>query len=188
MNTRLLLFLVALTSASTAAAAEPTVTERADDLPVFSLTFSPVHLALPMLEITGELRLGDRLGAAAIAGGGAFTGERLGDPGDDNTYSAFELGGQLRYYPLGSFRSGMQLGAELMYLSVDAEGAAGSARGEGLTAGPFVGYKHAWQVGLTLEAQIGAQLLLLRASSDSGASADDSRAGVLLNLNAGWSF
>lgn len=188
MNTRLLLTLAIMVAAATPASAQPEIASaKSDPDPRVSLTFSPVHLILPMVEVTGELRLAPNIGAAVILGGGSFSGERLGDPADPNRYSAFEIGGQFRYYLSGSFRSGLQVGGEVMYLTVSTDSAGVSATGEGLTAGPFVGYKHAWPIGLTLKAQIGGQLLLARAEAGDS-SAEDREVGLLLNLNAGWSF
>lgn len=46
-----------------------------DDGPSMSLTFSPLHLVLPILELTGEYRVNPKLGVAVILGGGKVTPE-----------------------------------------------------------------------------------------------------------------
>src|SRR5687768_4310361 len=69
----------------------------------FSLTMSPVHLALPVVELTGEFRLLDKLGVAAVAGAGNSSGIFVG-----------EAGAQIRYYLIGTFIHGMQVGGEIL--------------------------------------------------------------------------
>jgi hypothetical protein len=61
-----------------------------------SITFSPLHLLQPFLQVTGELRLDDKIGAAAILGAGQVSE-------DSRRYGAWEVGGQFRYYLFGSF-------------------------------------------------------------------------------------
>lgn len=134
-----------------------------------SLTVSPIHLTIPVLELTGEARVHDRVGVAAVAGAGATTG-----------VTVWELGAQGRYYPVGDFDHGMQLGAEVL-------GVGGGDDGDtavGAALGPFLGYKIAARFGLTFEGQLGVQYATVRANGG------DSDAGVapLLNLNLGWSF
>lgn len=177
----------AVAIAPAVAEAETAADESARSTPQVAITFSPLHLVLPMVEVAGEFRLADQISAAAIAGAGSFSGNRLGDPADDNQYTAWEIGGQFRYYLLGDFARGLQLGAEVIYLDVAAEGALGSAEGEGLSAGAFGGYKHTFSFGLTLDGQLGAQAILVRAQNGE-ARASDEIVSVLLNLNAGWSF
>src|SRR5690606_13892868 len=184
----LLSFLAASAAAPPVARAqdEPVQVEAAAPLPTLSITFSPIHLVMPVVEVTGELRLAPTLSAAIIGGAGRLGGDRV-NAVDDRSYSVFELGAQVRWYALGDFRSGLQLGAEALYLEVATDDDGVSATGEGLALGPFVGYKHTFPIRLTLDAQVGAQALAVRA--DSGrSSAEDKDVIVLLNLNAGWSF
>ena len=150
-----------------------------DDGPSMSLTFSPLHLALPMLELTGEYRVNPKVGVAVIVGGGKVT------PKNSPSSSIFELGASVRYYALGSFRKGIQIGAEVDYLHASADGT--DVRGAGIAAGPFVGAKWISAFGLTLDGQIGAQYLQAQARSAT-TSASLSNTTVLLNLNIGYSF
>ncbi len=55
------------------AGAPVTATRAAPSAPThrFSLTFSPLHLILPVVEVTGEIALGRKGGLAIIAGGGS---------------------------------------------------------------------------------------------------------------------
>jgi hypothetical protein len=167
---------------------ELTDTDRLHD---FSLTISPIHLLFPIVELTGEFRVGNQLGIAAIAGGGSmsvtnFTGEEL-------SFTVLEFGSQVRWYALGDFDHGMQLGAELLYIYVSGSFERGSVTGtgSGLAMGPFIGYKISTDVGFTFDAQLGVQLAGIAARASDGttaAEASDMQAIPLLNLNAGWAF
>lgn len=145
-----------------------------------SITFSPVHLFVPMLELTGEFRAHDRVGVAAIAGFGSMSG-----------LSLVEGGLSARAYPLGDFDHGLQLGAEATYLGALGTIQGVQASGTGLTAGPFVGYKIAARFGLTFEIQLGYQWMAVGARAEQGgvsATAEETDSGPLLNINLGWSF
>lgn len=164
--------------------------EDEDDRRVY-LSISPLHLLAPVVELTGEVRVHRKIGVAAIGGYGAVRAE----PGGPR-FSVWEVGGQFVGYPVGHFDHGMQLGAEVLYVGVSGADGAGSVKvsgaGDGLAAGPFVGYKLATKVGFSFNVQGGVQYMMARAeaSSTSGAtaSASDSRVIPLLNINAGWSF
>lgn len=150
-----------------------------DSGPRVSLTISPLHLVLPIVELTGEYRVNPKLGIAVIVGGGKVT------PENSQSSSVFEIGGSARYYVLGSFRKGIQLGAEVDYLHVSADGT--EVKGAGIAAGPFVGAKWVSSFGLTFDGQIGGQYLKAQARSNT-ATANASNTVVLLNLNVGYSF
>ena len=188
-----LLLFVALAARAAPALADPAPppapTAPASPAHLVSITFSPVHLALPIFEVTGEIRDGDSFGFALILGGGEVQG--LG---------AFEVGAQARFYALGDFEGGLQIGAEVLYLHLD--GGLGSTNstslsgsGTGAAIGAFVGYKTILAIGLTFEAQGGAEVVNADASASatsatgsSTATASDVRVIPLLNLNVGWSF
>jgi hypothetical protein len=130
-------FALLVFAAAAAEASEPTPTagsfpktaasERQRDL---AITVSPIHLLFPILEVTSEYRLADNLGGALIGGFGRV----------DRAWWALEAGGQLRWYALGSFRHGMQVGGELIYLHVTTQDAADTgiaASAAGLSVGPY---------------------------------------------------
>jgi hypothetical protein len=169
-----LLSLVVLTSPAYAADVDVPDVQHS-----LSITISPIHLIFPILEATGEYRLNDKVGLAGVLGLG-----RISDSG--STYGVFELGAQARYYVVGNFVHGMQLGAELMYVAV-ASDSQRTVNGQGLSAGPFVGYKIAANGGFTFEGQLGATYNTVEANSGSS-RASGSGWGALLNLNVGWSF
>ncbi len=164
---------------------------------MMSATFSPIHLLIPVLEVTGEMKLDDSMGAALILGYGQFTSTLQDGAGNvirEEQYAGYELGAQFRYYAVGDFDHGMQVGAEMLYVYIarDANDSI-AASGEGLAAGPFVGYKFAASFGLTFEAQLGFEYYLVQAEAEETttgqtASAEDRAFIPLLNLNVGWSF
>ena len=127
---------------------------------VFSLTISPIHLFLPVVELTGEARVHDKVGIALIAGAGKYT-----DPNVTGiSATVYEAGGQVRVYVIGDFRHGMQLGGELLYLHLNDDRIAIS--GEGLAVGPFLGYKIMIDAGFTFDCPA-----RLRAHQRAGAAA-----------------
>lgn len=168
-----------------------------------SITFSPLHLFLPMVEVTGEYAISNKIGVAGIVGIGSvpvktttFSSSTNGGLATTETtthYGAWELGAHFNYYLVGNFDHGMQLGAEAMYLHVSSEGQNVNtvAAASGLAIGPYIGYKIATHVGFTFEANGGVQYVAARASATNGtasSSASGSSIIPLLNLNVGWSF
>ncbi len=158
-----------------------------------SLTISPLHLLFPLVEVTGEFRVGPRLGVAGIGGLGAITSTT--SAGDSVRLFATELGASVRYYVTGSFQGGVQVGAEAMYLYVKVDSSstdvAVTAAADGLSIGPFLGYKWTGRSGFTFDAQGGLAYAATRANANDGSSsatASDSRLYPLLNVNVGWSF
>lgn len=159
----------------------PGVTAEQPEKPLHaSITFSPVHLVLPVAELTAELKVAPKMGVAVILGAGSVTPEN-----SDNSVTVFEAGISPRYYVWGDFRNGVELGIEAVYVHGSADSDfMSSATAEGLAVGPYAGYKWVSSIGLTLEAQLGAQYLTLRGD----VSDDSSDVAVLLNLQVGWSF
>jgi hypothetical protein len=175
---------------------EATSKPEEEDSQRVSLTLSPLHLVLPIVEITGEYRVARGFGAALIAGVGQVSvdvPETTSTAAHETEVGAYELGAQGAWYPLRPFES-LQLGLEIAYVYVDARDITAdiSGSGEGLAVGPFVGYKLMLDVGFTGFVQIGGEYVTARSSAhDSGgqsAEASDSKWIPLLNLNLGWSF
>lgn len=191
----LLLAVAAITAArparaQTPASGVPTAATTAPEppLPTAAITFSPAHLFIPMVEVTGELRLNPRVGLAAILGYG-----RLGGAGTDvvprTRADIYELGSQMRYYVFGNFRHGMQVGAEVLYLRGSSDGSGVSAVANGFALGPFAGYKYTASFGFTFDFQLGAERIGMWGSNSAGTkNASISTWIPLLNLNVGWSF
>ncbi len=150
--------------------------KTADDFKV-SVTLAPFLLILSTVELTGELKVADRASVAAIGGLGSY-----------RDYSFMDLGAQGRYYLLGDFRSGMPVGAELLFARLDYKDSY-SASGTSLSTGAFVGGKWTADAGFTLDGSLGVQYVTAVATADrSGATTEEDGFGPLLNLNLGWSF
>ena len=147
-----------------------------------AITFSPVHLVFPIVEITGELKLAPHIGGGITLGAGRVSSE-------DKSINAraYEAGGQLNYYFMAAFE-GLHAGAELLYLKLDDVAQDLTATGEGLSLGPYVGYKLDTSVGFTFVIQGGVGVLAVKATNSGNAPVTDKRAFPLLNLNLGWSF
>jgi hypothetical protein len=159
-----------------------------------SLTLSPLHLFLPVVELQAEVRLGDIAGVSAIFGYGSISLED--DVGDAFRASALEAGGQVTFYPLEPFES-FQLGLETIFLRLDADdetrsGTTITGFGEGLAIGPFIGYKLITEGGFTFFVQGGVEYVAIRAEAETSrgdvGEDEDSLWIPLLNLNLGWSF
>jgi hypothetical protein len=152
---------------------------RADDdvQHTFSLTTNPVYLVYPVVEIAAEFRVGDSIGLTAI--GAAGTANIAA------TWFVGWLAGEFRYYLVGSFIHGMQIGAHIQGTYIATNNVLGTGiggTGAGLVAGPFLGYKIATNVGFTFDTQLGPLFLLGNHSSDVGDVAP------LIRISVGWSF
>ena len=102
----------------------------------------------------------------------------------------------MRYYVLGDFEHGLQVGAEGIYIHESATATIGKtaikASGTGMALGGFLGYKYVSKLGVTFDGQLGAQRLGLgaeaSASTGQAASASENDVIPLVNLNVGWTF
>jgi Protein of unknown function (DUF3575) len=174
----------AVNSTSSVPKSEP-IAETVDNSK-FSITMSPVHLILPVGELTVEYKVAEKIGIAFIAGIGTVTVEDVYQ--NEEKFNIWEIGGQFKYYLTGNFRKGLHVGVETIYMKVSyAEDSTVDAEGDGLTIGGFVGYKHTFGFGLTLEAQLGGQQIVVTAKS-ANSEESDSKFGVLFNLNIGYTF
>lgn len=159
-------------------------------LPSITVMLAPIRLVIPVGEVTVEYRIMDQLGVSIELGGGKRT---ISTGNTDVTGTELEGGAQVRYYLLGDFHKGVELGAEILDEYVKFKeplpaGVAGAAAG-GVTVGPFVGYKIATHVGFTFEGQLGARYLAVDpVVAGQGMPTIDSRWMPLLHLNVGWSF
>ena len=166
-----------LISAAPAASAQDTTQHDV------SVTFSPIHLLLPVLELQGEFKLSPQMSTSAILGFG-----KASDDAGTIDATVFEIGGQFTYYLVGDFDHGMQLGAEVLFLYLSDENATpGGVFGGGLSIGPYIGYKIAADFGLTFMAQVGASFVAVAASGN-GTTESADMIGPLVNVNLGWSF
>lgn len=176
--------LALLTAASVAHADDLSVHESAPPRdPSVALTFSPLHLFVPMAELTGEFRVSHRVGVALIGGVGSMR--------DMNTNEKIQLvegGASARYYAAGSFRTGLQLGFEALYAHAFTDVMNIDIKAAGLALSPFAGYKWTHSSGFTLEGELGASYMVARAHADTGQMAERKAYGPMLNLQLGYSF
>ena len=151
------------------------------------VSFSPLHLIFPVIELTGEVRLHRQIGIAAIAGYGSLAPPNPPPGVKVSRFSVWELGGQFVGYPVGHFDHGMQLGMEALYVGVSGDMSSGnvsvSAAAQGLAVGPFVGYKYTAPIGFSVNMQGGAEYVVAQAESTTASTIIP-----LVNLNVGWAF
>ena len=157
-----------------------------------TVLFAPLRLIIPLVELTAEYRVADKLGVSITVGAGKRTIE---SGGSEASGTEIEGGAQVRYYLIGDFDHGMEAGVEALeeYVKFDEPLPAGviAVAAGGFTVGGFLGYKIATGVGFTFEAQLGARYLIIEPSVQgaSGASLEVTDKWLpLLHLNIGWSF
>lgn len=150
--------------AASAALALPTTALGDDKDTRVAITLSPLHLILPVVELTGEFKVAERASVAVIGGAGRTSGVSL-----------WELGAQGRFFLLGDFADNVHVGAEALY----AGGASSGLTAAGFSPGAFVGGKTTFDFGLVLDGQVGGAYYT---------SSGDGELDLLLNLNLGWAF
>ncbi len=181
--------------------AEPVVISQEPISPIMeqplrklSITLSPLHVVIPLLEVTGEYALNAKNGIGLMLGYGQATEDDFDqNSGANLSFNIYEAGLSYRNYIIGDFEHGMQLGAELNYIHIDGDGDFNiSGTAAGLSAGPFLGYKIVTDIGFTFDSQLGAQYIVGAAEATDGntvATTDpQSEWSPLLNLNIGWTF
>ncbi|MCK6503690.1 hypothetical protein L6R53_09875 [Myxococcota bacterium] len=130
----------------------------------FALTFAPAQLAVPQVELTGDLRLSGRSSVAGILGVGVKDVVRV-----------HHFGGQYRYTFTGDWGRGAFLGGEV----VTGDGSWLHETSQGLTFGGFAGGRYTFSPALTLEAAVGGRLWWVD---------EQLHPGAIVNLGLGWSF
>jgi hypothetical protein len=164
---------------------------------VVSVTFSPLHLIFPEVRLMGEIKVNPKMSVAALAGYGSIGVDTSGTPNVTvDRVTVWEAGGQFRYYPIGTFEHGMEVGAHVEYIGASASGSSCDGKvfgaGSGVLMGPFVGYKLATRVGFTLDLQggVGYEVITASASGTNGntATASSNTFAPIVNLHMGWSF
>ena len=163
---------------------------NAQETKKLSITNSPIHLALSILELMAEYQVAPKIGAAGILGYGSIT--ETDNWGDEVEIPILEIGGQLNYYLLGNFDKGMQVGLEVLYLNASAEDEDVTVSVDGLAIGPYLGYKWTAGFGLTFDIQAGYEKLLFHGEAEDNFGnelEEEEVTGIpLINLNLGWSF
>ena len=137
-----------------------------------TLTVNAPYLLVPLFELNAEVAV--RPNWSVAIRGGVGNSDLGGVP-----RTIMEFGGQAAYYATGNASRGVQLGLDTRLVSYEGDGML-AGLGDGIAAGPFVGYKRVFGPGFTLAAQVGAQVAI------SGESEDPVLPYVA--LSAGWSF
>lgn len=171
-------------------------TEQATEDRFLYLSFSPLHLVSPIVEVTAEFKVHRRIGVAVIGGYGSIRPQPTVFLTTPPRVQVWEVGGQFITYPVGHFDHGMQLGAEVQYVGASTKVTQGEASatgvGVGVSSGAFVGYKLATSVGFSFNVQGGVAYFIgtseARGSDGSRKTGQDSGVIPLLNINLGWSF
>jgi hypothetical protein len=163
----------------------------------FSLTFSPLHLILPVFLVTGEVKALPHFGVSFSAGYGSITVQQPSSDGfSTDTFSAAALLLVTRLSFYSRKFDGFVGGVQTQYVHIDGTGTASNTAvagaGSGLAVGPFIGYKWTAKGGFTLLAEGGVQYLAVQAhgndANGQGASAHQETVSLLANLEIGWSF
>ena len=186
---------VGLLAATPAIADEEIPAPPVDRPDTLSLTGSLWHLQYPMFGANVEVALGDRFGLAVH---GAL-GVRSVDVDEGSVVrrgnlAAAEFGGSFRYYLIGDFANGMQLGLDMRYLTFDLAGLeeGWDAEQDGFDVGPFAGYKIVAPSGFTFEVQGGGTYFVARVQPAEGGgttgAVDDKRFDWFAYVNFGWTF
>lgn len=143
-----------------------------------SVTVSPLQASKKIAQLTGELKIIDVISLSGVAGIGSHEDQLVAVGG-----------GQVRVYLSGGFNGGMHIGAEALYTEM---GKASDITGiinvmNGVSGGPFVGFKHVFDFGLTLDVAGGIRFKDGRIETGDS-TAEPTALGPLANVNIGWSF
>jgi len=161
-----------------------------------SITFEPLHLLYPIVQLDLEARVGDEFGVMVFGGAGsAAVDETVPLYTGPDKVNVWEAGAQFLYYATGDFEGGMQVGVEALYMHAALEGASALGSGAvgglapGLSVGPLIGWKIVTRAGFTFDSQIGVGLRATKQTTgDANAPKDDRSAVLLSSLAIGWTF
>lgn len=164
---------------------------RVQDSNFFTLTFSPIHLIFPLLELNGEFQLAENFGAAAIVGYGRVSEDSsLSDDTLTASVSLYELGAQGNYYPFRPF-DGFQVGGQIMAANSRYDDGDVAATATAVNFAGYIGYKAVAKIGFTFLGQLGYGYTVMAAEAEGfgdSVSQNSSGGGFHLKLNLGWSF
>ena len=146
--------------------------------PTISLTINPRQILKTFGEGSVEMALRPNIGLGGIAGIGRSDSE-----------FQYDIGVHGRYYPLGTFVGGIYVGGQFLYLNVIHHDETDDVIAHVLYPGFFGGGKYIFDVGFTIDGQIGlTYTTALVRDQRANASIKTSNIDTLFNLNLGWSF
>ena len=154
-----------------------------------TVTVSPVHLVLPVVEAQIEYYASELISVAILGGGGTITTE-LSD-GESVTFDVLEVGGQARAYFYGSSEGGAHAGVEVMYVKLDGDVDGVTGVGSGLAGGAIAGYKWVFGPGFVLDLNGGIGFGRVDAEATDGDETEtksETQALPIININIGWAF
>jgi hypothetical protein len=161
-----------------------------------TVSFEPLHLFYPIVQIGAEVRATDEISIVVFGGSGKapVLGSDVIYTGPDKV-NVWEVGGEFRYYATGDFSyGGMHVGAEALFMHASIDGPAILAGGAvgglaaGFTVGPNLGWKFVTRGGFTVDSSIGIGFRAAKQSTDPNAPKDDNSAVLLGSLAIGWTF
>ena len=186
--------IAAAPAAASAQVASPSTTPRSLEAmpprsapPHGTVSFSPLHLAASMLEVTVETSM-PPLPRLAIA---ATLGVRAADGPDERANFGMSFGASVAYYVLGSFSTGVALGLEGQLSSLDHQDVTGTVAplvvGDGAEASLWIGGKWTAPIGAAVTAQLG---VAWRRDLDTydGDMVGPDRVRPIANLLVGWTL
>ena len=177
---------------ATAQVAPPAMTPRSLEAmpprsapPYGTVSFSPIHLAADMLEVTvaGSMPGLPRLTVAVMLG------VRAADGPDERANVGMSFGAAVGYYVLGTFSTGVAVGLEGQFSSLDQQDVPGDVTplivGDGAEASLWVGGKWTAPLGASVTAQLGTAW---RRDLDTyeGDRVGPDRVRPIANLLVGW--
>ncbi len=186
--------IAAAPAAASAQVAPPAMTPRSLEAmpprsapPHGTVSFSPLHLAADMLEVTVE---GSMPGLPRLAVA-VMLGVRAADGPDERANFGMSFGASVGYYVLGSFSTGVAVGLEGQVSSLDQQDVPGTVTplvvGDGAEASLWVGGKWTASLGASVTAQLGAAW---RRDLDTyeGDTVGPDRVRPIANLLVGWTL
>ena len=146
--------------------------------PTISLTINPRQILNAFGEGSVEVALRPNIGLGGIAGIGR----------SDNEFQ-YNVGLHGRYYPFGTFAGGMYIGGQFIYLNLIHQDETDEVIAHLLYPGAFLGGKYIFDVGFTIDGQLGiTHTTAVVKDQRSDSSIQTSNWDTLFNLNLGWSF
>ena len=146
--------------------------------PSVSITINPRQILKTFGEGNLEVALRPDVGIGGIAG-----------VGRSETEFQYDIGLHARYYPLGTFTGGGYIGGQFVYLNVLHHAETDDVIAHLLYPGAFLGGKYVFDVGFTIDGQLGATYTTAMVRDQrSNDSIKTSNWDTLFNLNLGWSF
>jgi hypothetical protein len=186
--------IAAASAAAHAQVAPPAMTPRSLEAtpprsapPRGTISFSPLHLAADMLEVTVETSV-PGLPRLAVA---AMLGVRASDGPDERANFGMSFGASVGYYVLGSFSTGVAVGLEGQISTLDRRDVTGMVAplvvGDGAEASLWVGGKWTAALGASVTAQLG---VAWRRDLDTyeGDMVGADRVRPIANLLVGWTL